>query len=576
MERHPETTGGLEQLVLRIAALEERVAALEHPSGVKAPIEDVEALRAKEIKRAEEVVSEPSEGGLFAGAFPVVGSALLGIAGAYLLRAVSGADLVPRGVVAAAAAVYASAWLVAAERAASRRFAAALYAATSILILAPMLWEVSIRFQAMPAGIVTIILAAYAGIAAVTGRSVERRLAFSIAFAGAAVTAVALSVGTHHIVPFAAILLAMMGVGEWVLASGCPGSVRALVALCADFVIWTLIFIYRLPVEERTDYPSVPLTLIVGAVVVLFGLTVASVVLRTAGRAQPITAFQTVQALIGLALYIFAMVWLVPAQAQAAIGILCLALAGTCTVAAYGRFRRDTQLRNFRVFAGLGSVLFVGAVFVLAPSSLTAAIFGVAGMGAVLLGDRVRALSLELQGGLYLCIAAGVSGLAVYVSSALAGSMPAKPGWLLFMVAGCVVIAYVAANERPGEDLQRQALHLLPALLAAGIVTALLVRGAVGLAANWINLDVFHVALLRTIALCAIAVALAWGGARLGRAQMVHVAYGALAFLAAKLFFEDLRHGHMEFIAGSIFLVALTFIGVPRLVRRGSASAART
>lgn len=48
---------------------------------------------------------------------------------------------------------------------------------------------------------------------------------------------------------------------------------------------------------------------------------------------------------------------------------------------------------------------------------------------------------------------------------------------------------------------------------------------------------------------------------------MTRLAYGALAFEAAKLLFEDLRQGRMEFIAASFFLFAVTLIGVPRLGR---------
>ena len=50
---------------------------------------------------------------------------------------------------------------------------------------------------------------------------------------------------------------------------------------------------------------------------------------------------------------------------------------------------------------------------------------------------------------------------------------------------------------------------------------------------------------------------------------MTRIAYAALAFLAAKMLFEDLRHGRMEFIAASFFLFAITLIGVPRLARTG-------
>jgi hypothetical protein len=34
-----------------------------------------------------------------------------------------------------------------------------------------------------------------------------------------------------------------------------------------------------------------------------------------------------------------------------------------------------------------------------------------------------------------------------------------------------------------------------------------------------------------------------------------------------KLIAEDLRHGHLEYIAASIFLFALTLIAAPRLAR---------
>jgi hypothetical protein len=85
-------------------------------------------------------------------------------------------------------------------------------------------------------------------------------------------------------------------------------------------------------------------------------------------------------------------------------------------------------------------------------------------------------------------------------------------------------------------------------------------------------LDVHHVAFLRTLVISAVALCLAFAGSRWGRIAMARLAYVALAFVAAKLLFEDLRHGHMEFIAGSICLFALALIAVPRLVRLGAKS----
>jgi hypothetical protein len=51
--------------------------------------------------------------------------------------------------------------------------------------------------------------------------------------------------------------------------------------------------------------------------------------------------------------------------------------------------------------------------------------------------------------------------------------------------------------------------------------------------------------------------------------ELTRIGYAALALVAAKLVFEDLRLGHLEFIAASIFLFAVTLIAVPRIARLG-------
>jgi hypothetical protein len=77
--------------------------------------------------------------------------------------------------------------------------------------------------------------------------------------------------------------------------------------------------------------------------------------------------------------------------------------------------------------------------------------------------------------------------------------------------------------------------------------------------------EAFHVALLRTVVICGAALALALGGVRLNRAAMTRVAYVLLAFVVLKLVFEDLRHGHLAFLAASIGIVAVTLMTVPRV-----------
>jgi hypothetical protein len=47
--------------------------------------------------------------------------------------------------------------------------------------------------------------------------------------------------------------------------------------------------------------------------------------------------------------------------------------------------------------------------------------------------------------------------------------------------------------------------------------------------------------------------------------ELTRIGYAALVLVAAKLIVEDLRLGHLEFTAASIFLFAITLIAVPRV-----------
>jgi hypothetical protein len=105
--------------------------------------------------------------------------------------------------------------------------------------------------------------------------------------------------------------------------------------------------------------------------------------------------------------------------------------------------------------------------------------------------------------------------------------------------------------------------------LAVCVLAAFLVHFLLFLAALRIVPDVCHVAFIRTLTCCAVALAVAFAGSRMRRQELTRIAYATLAFIAAKLVFEDLRHGQFEFIAGSIFLFAITLIAVPRIARMG-------
>jgi hypothetical protein len=167
----------------------------------------------------------------------------------------------------------------------------------------------------------------------------------------------------------------------------------------------------------------------------------------------------------------------------------------------------------------------------------------------------------------FLLAAAAASGLLSTVVSALVLALSGAPAPGVWLTAGCAVVCFVAARPRESEGGTLRVLHLAFAALAAGSAAALVIEGLVALTALRVAPGAHHLALIRTVTLCASALALAFGGAHWRRVELTRLSYAALALVAVKLLFEDLRHGHLAYIAASIFLVALTLIAAPRVAR---------
>ena len=145
--------------------------------------------------------------------------------------------------------------------------------------------------------------------------------------------------------------------------------------------------------------------------------------------------------------------------------------------------------------------------------------------------------------------------------------MPSAPSWSICFIAACAIFCFAAAKSSAGESWKPQALHLAVASIAAAAVTALLVKGLATFITLWILPGAHHLAFIRTLILCAAALAFAFCGAFWHRLELTRVGYAALALVAIKLVAEDLPLGHLAYIAASIFLFALTLIAIPRVAR---------
>src|ERR1017187_2149573 len=258
-----ETADGIasvvEQLNQRLRELEQRIFALESRADDASPAHPVAAASQAQAKRpaaapnvaAVPPLQRPKPPATWrgfptaeapAGAVTVVGKAVLGIAGAYLLRAIAESGAVPKLPVLMVAIVYSCMWMVWAVRThAFNRFASVTYAITSAMILAPLLWESTVRFRALAPAFTGVVLVAYVALTLALAARRDMELVPWVATVASVLTAVGLLFATHDLVPLASALLAIALASEVAACMGHRLSQRVLPALAADFALWQLV-----------------------------------------------------------------------------------------------------------------------------------------------------------------------------------------------------------------------------------------------------------------------------------------------------------------------------------------------
>jgi hypothetical protein len=250
--------------------------------------------------------------------------------------------------------------------------------------------------------------------------------------------------------------------------------------------------------------------------------------------------------------------------------IFCLLLSPACYAAVFLCFDALTERRNYHVFATWSAALLLVGCFLALSSSWIASCLPVAAILATVTGVRASRLTLACHGLFFLSAAAFASGLLQYAFHTLAGDFPSSPQGIVWIVAAAVVLFYAVSGGYSKKTSPYRLFDTLAATLAVAAVAATLISALVALTATAITPGASYVAVVRTLSACALALALATLGPRLHRIELVWVAYALLALVAVKLLFEDLRQGHPEFIAASIFLFAVTLILVPQLAKKSS------
>ena len=585
-----ETVDGIasvfELLNERVRELEQRVVALEVQSAkqniaqvaletMEAPAESAEAKEPEllippllrkmpaKVRNGELAVETP------AGVITVLGKAVLGIAGAYLLRAIAESGSVPKLPVLIVAIVYACLWMVWAVRAhASSRFASATYAVTSAMILAPLLWESTVKFQALGSAFTGVVLVAYMLLTLALAARSDLELVPWVATVATVFTAVALLFATHDFVPLTTALLAIALASEVAACMGHRLTQRVLPALAADFAIWQL-------VDVMTSGRAVPegyrLTSVGTLAAMCFGLLAiygGSIGVRGFVRREPITYFDIGQGVLAFGLATFGALQVTHWAIAPTLGVLSLALAAVCYWGALSRFLDKSYARNRRVSATWAAALLVAGSWLLLPARLQVVFLCVAAVLAAFSYATTKQFSLGLHASVYLVAATAVSSLPGYAMSAMAGSVPAAPDWGVWVVAVAAGMSYVVGAGQAEERITRRVLWVVPALLVGFAVAAFAVSAIVGLAGGSAGLVASKLSVVRTIVGCAVALALAFAGARWKRVELGWVAYAAVGFGTLKLLFEDLRFGNAASLVVSLLFYGGVLILLPRMMQR--------
>ncbi|MBZ5611510.1 MAG: hypothetical protein LAP38_24885 [Acidobacteriia bacterium] len=560
-----EETHQIDELIHAVEDLRRRVAALEQ-AGTPAP-----SSMASEISLAASAGETAPD--VSSGLLAALGRLLLGIAGAYLLRAITETGILPPLTGTLAGLAYAAAWLVSTVRISTgHRLSVAIHGVAAAGILAPLLWEATVRFHTLtPTGAAAaLVLFVVLGQAFAWQRD-HAALAAVTALAGS-VTAIALIIGTLDPVPFAVALAMAAGMVEFGAWRGRALAWRWIIALAADFCAFLLVYLVTRPQGVPEGYASIPVVAVGALLIALVSIYVASTTLRTLLGGNCVGWFELFQVATVAALAIAGGLRVSHGAGLSYIGIACLAAGAACYLAAFTDLARKPA-RNFHAYATFALLLVLaGSVFLL-PNMLTAVLWSMLALAATALGLRRRGNTPPMHAAVYFIAAALESGLLGYSVGTMTGAGNRAALHLSTGAIFCAVATALgyAATLRMRKECVWEWTDRFPAALVAALLCWTWAGLAVGvlLRAGW---EASLEGTVRTALVALVAVALAWFGRHWNLQELIWILFPWMLFGAVKLVAEDFRQGRSATLFLSLLVYGATLIALQRLLRRSPTS----
>jgi hypothetical protein len=510
---------------------------------------------------------------------PVLGRALLGLAGAYLLRAFteSGTFAPQAGV--AIGLLYALLWLVwAARTPAARRIETALRSLTSVLVLAPLLWEATLRFHAISTWTAGAILLLFTVFGLAVSWRKDLLIVATIATLAGLGTAAGLLMATHDVLPFTFVFLATAAAVE---ASACLDhwlSERWLAATTADLSVLLATWLVTNARGLPEAYAPIPHSWLLASQVLLLAIYLSSTIIRTLLRGFTFTAFETAQCALAFLIGVGGGLRL--SNQSSAAGALALACAAACYVVSFALLdRAGSHSRNFYTYSTFGILLALAGSRILLSDAAASGAWLALAIGCIWAGGFFNRLTLQVHGGVYLLLALTFSGALEQAGDFLLGTAmwpgekPAAIGAGALAATFCYLLA---ARHRRAErgtwSLQAFRLVVAGALvwLAAGIAAGALTTAYHALYGA--GASHAYCATLHTGVLAAAALLLAWAGSRWNILELSRLIYPAMLLGAYHLVVEDLHQDRKAALFLSLLLYGAALMALPRLHRSDAIS----
>jgi len=542
----PGAGGDESELVRRVSELEQRMARLEQR------FERTPAVPTPPSPHAAQVALIES-----AGVVPVVGRAVLAMAGAYVLRALTESHLLRPEAGVLGGILYGMFWLVwTARLPAARHAEIALYGVTSALVIGPLVWEATLRMRAISTWSAASVLLLFTGLGLILSsvRSLSA-VAWTSILTGVAAAA-ALLIGSHDVLPFLLLLVLIAAAVEIAACLGRGFGGRWVAAAAANLAVLLVTYLVSHPRGLPESYVPISRSSVAAAQLALPGIYVSSTFFRTLVRRTTIETFEAAQ---------IAAVFLLALGGGLRLGgmvpaIAALAGAGSAAFYAAGAFSKG---RNSAVYRVLGFLLAAAGIGVALPAGQAALAWFALAIGFLWFG-RTEWL---WQGGAYLfCGLVASGGLARATAGLLGGTDAGSGAWpLLAPAAVSVACFFLAVRGGGSRSAVRTALAAAVCwLLAAAVAGALAasyhaVFGALASHA--------YCGAARTAVLAGAALLLAWAGSRWRGFDIRPLVYPLMALGAYRLLTIDLRQDDKAALVLSLLVYGGALILIPRLLR---------